>query len=319
MRKTLRFGCLGVVGLIGIGLGAAAFIFLGWAVAILTGVGLFFDLFGLRQRATALPPLAWGAGRRGLLAGGSFLLIGAVWFAAFAAAAHSGSSNQPRIASTSVTTVRVIDAHPSPSLTPVLLMPSPTPPATPTELPPTAALIPPSPTQAAPTPTPDPSAALAQIADQQFGARLRSANISNDAAFLATTTAAFDAASGVKSAISDATPTVMTDATVDYNLGTQWDENTAVSSAAQDFVSFAPHVFAATHVDMLELRAFTTFRDVYGHDNVEVATKFTISRATAERINWQNFDPHNIVLVLTGDSGVYIHPALQRAWLAFSH
>jgi hypothetical protein len=97
-------------------------------------------------------------------------------------------------------------------------------------------------------------------------------------------------------------------------LGAQWDEVWAIRSAADDLKRFAPNAFVET-VDVLELRAFTSFTDIRGNSKDEVATKFTLSRETASRINWTVVEARNFGRLLVGQfDGVYIHPALQKAW-----
>ncbi|MBV6467495.1 MAG: hypothetical protein PGMFKBFP_02857 [Anaerolineales bacterium] len=109
-------------------------------------------------------------------------------------------------------------------------------------------------------------------------------------------------------------------ATVDYDLGLQWSESTAISGANMQFIMFAPKVFEIEGIDVLELRFFTTFTDVYGNDKQEVALKYTITRELSGKINWSGivWRKVGIILNLEGDgSGVYVHPALESAWLEY--
>jgi hypothetical protein len=109
-------------------------------------------------------------------------------------------------------------------------------------------------------------------------------------------------------------------ATVDYDLGLQWSESTAISGANMEFIMFAPKVFEIEGIDVLELRFFTTFTDVYGNDKQEVALKYTITRELSGKINWSGivWRKVGIILNLEGDgSGVYVHPALESAWLEY--
>lgn len=107
-------------------------------------------------------------------------------------------------------------------------------------------------------------------------------------------------------------------ATVDYDLGLQWDENSAVFDARQNFITFAPVVFEIATIDALELRAFTDFKDALGNSKKEVALKFTLQRALAEKINWKGIDPARLEAALATQegNGVYVHPALRAAWNA---
>jgi len=106
-------------------------------------------------------------------------------------------------------------------------------------------------------------------------------------------------------------------ATVDYDLGSQWDEGTAVTSAQMDFIAFAPKVFQNTSVDALELRAVTDFKDALGNAEKDVAMKFTIQRALADKVNWTGIDRRRLEVALGTQegNGVYVHPALRQAWV----
>lgn len=109
-------------------------------------------------------------------------------------------------------------------------------------------------------------------------------------------------------------------ASVDYDLGVQWSESTAISRANMEFILFAPEVFEIEGIDVLELRFFTTFTDVYGNDKQEVALKYTITRELSGKINWSGIERRKVgvILNLEGDgSGVYVHPALGSAWLEY--
>lgn len=177
----------------------------------------------------------------------------------------------------------------------------------------------------APTPTAPatPSERLAALARDQFREHFKSAKVADiDWGELEETVRA--ALGGTPT--TDSTPVtkpgqdVRAYATVDYSLGTQWDENMAVRSAVNDLIRFAPKVFASQGIDVLELRAFTEFKDVYGKVTEEVAIKFTVSRETAARIDWKQVEGRNIerALTLQGD-GVYVHPALRQAWRDYTN
>ncbi len=106
-------------------------------------------------------------------------------------------------------------------------------------------------------------------------------------------------------------------ATVDYDLGAQWDEGTSVFTAGNDFMKFAPQVFSSTSVDTLELRSYTDFKDALGNTKNDVALKFTITRLLANKMNWSGLTWREISRALATDptsNGVYVHPALRAAW-----
>jgi hypothetical protein len=109
-------------------------------------------------------------------------------------------------------------------------------------------------------------------------------------------------------------------ATIDYDLGDQWDETTAISSSNLMFITFSPRVFKIEGIDVVELRSFTTFTDAYGNAKQDVAMKYTLTRELSKKINWGGilWSSVGITLNLEGDgSGVYVHPALQAAWLEY--
>jgi hypothetical protein len=109
-------------------------------------------------------------------------------------------------------------------------------------------------------------------------------------------------------------------ASVDVDLGSQWSEDSAINSANVNFVTFAPKVFEIEGIDVLELRFFTIFTDVYGNEKQDVALKYTITRELSNKINWSGISWRKVgvILNLEGDgSGVYVHPALEPAWLEY--
>lgn len=143
------------------------------------------------------------------------------------------------------------------------------------------------------TPTVSSLDALRQLAQQQFGTDFISATLTTE---------------------TDQTTT----AVVDYDLGDQWDENSAVLTTAENFRKFTPLVFATGKVDLLLLRSFANFTDAFGNTQKKVAISIPISRAVVERINWANFDSRNIRIVLSTDGlTVLVQPALRAAWDAY--
>lgn len=109
-------------------------------------------------------------------------------------------------------------------------------------------------------------------------------------------------------------------AMVEYNLGPQWSKSIAISGANMQFVLFAPKVFEIEGIDVLELRFFTMFTDVYGNEKQDVALKYTITRELSNKINWSGilWRKVGVILNLEGDeSGVYVHPALEATWLEY--
>jgi hypothetical protein len=106
-------------------------------------------------------------------------------------------------------------------------------------------------------------------------------------------------------------------AMVDYDLGSQWSENAAITNANVTFVMFAPKVFEIEGIDALELRFFTMFKDVYGNENQDFAMKYTIMRELSNKINWNGISWREVgsILNLEGNgNGVYVHPSLESAW-----
>ncbi len=104
-------------------------------------------------------------------------------------------------------------------------------------------------------------------------------------------------------------------AVIDYELGTVWDESHAVKLAHMDFQKLAPAVLKALpQVGLLTIHAKETFTDKYGADSLATAVAFTITRETAEKVQWEAVDRRNLASILE-DKGcdLYVHPALQKA------
>jgi len=165
-----------------------------------------------------------------------------------------------------------------------------------------------------PTATLSPEAALARVGQDHFKAKLKAAKLSP-----INVSDLERALSGTPMSKEQAAPKpgdrVTTYATVDYDLGAQWDEAMAVRSATLDLAQFVPKLFALNGIDALELRAYASFKDVYGNSKDEVAFKFTITRETAGKVNWAQVDRRNLGIILSGGlNGVYVHPALRSAW-----
>ena len=135
------------LGFVALAVMVVAFVFLGWLVAILLGIGLFFNFARLRDRFTTPSFLAWGQMRRGIFASVVFLVVMAFWGGALAAFPKSTS------ATPTVTPVIASAAVPLPTSAPPT---STAIPPTATPVPPTATPIPPTPTPAPPTVTPLP-------------------------------------------------------------------------------------------------------------------------------------------------------------------
>ncbi|MBM3129775.1 MAG: zinc ribbon domain-containing protein [Chloroflexi bacterium] len=108
-------------------------------------------------------------------------------------------------------------------------------------------------------------------------------------------------------------------ATIDYGVKIFLDEGHAIRTASQTMTILAPGVFRnISTVKTLEVRMFTEFKDAYGNRKDEVAIKFTMTRGVFGKINWESFDPRNLGAVLSeSGSGVYVHPALQKAWVEY--
>jgi hypothetical protein len=68
----------------------------------------------------------------------------------------------------------------------------------------------------------------------------------------------------------------------------------------------------------MPLRGSADFIDVRGNSSRELASNFKVSRATAEAVNWPNFQTRNLSGVLIGQGDmIYMHPALRQAWRDF--
>jgi|GEM_PF-2420305 len=117
------------------------------------------------------------------------------------------------------------------------------------------------------------------------------------------------------------TVTLDTAATIEYDLGTQWDENSAVRTAIRHWVSLTPRIFAIVDVEQFVLNAHTEFTDVYGNTARKRAFSFVVTRSAAAKINWSEFNTHNTnyILLSEEDCDLYVHPALRQAWNQYAN
>jgi hypothetical protein len=326
------------LGLLGLAVLFFAFLFLGWFVALLLPVLIFFNLARLRDRIAANPLLGWGQARRGFLAISAGVVVLAVWIGALSALRRGSASNVPVAVTPPATQQELALAGGLPTLVPTLPPPSPTLlPATSTPILPTNTPVPPTSTpipatatltHAAPTPAPptatfSASSALVEVARDQFGDQLRGAQLQelDDTQFITDMARYFGpnpppAGHPLPTSTRGPNDKIVRDAVVDYDIRVQWDDNTAVRPIAESFRGFAPRVFAIPSVDMLELRAYSDLKDVYGNTTNEVVMKFTITRSLAGRVNWASVDPRGFGVILDGKNGggIYVHPALLQAW-----
>jgi hypothetical protein len=324
------------LGLLGLVVAFVAFVVLGWLAALVLPILIVFNVGRLRDRIVAIPFLHWGQARRGVLSISTCLLILVIWIGTLSVLGRGSASSVPATAIPSATKQELALAGGVPTLVPAPTLPPPSPtplpptstpiPPTATPLPPTATPIPVTATPSRPTPTLTAAESLDAISRAQFGDHLRGDELDeiDVSQFIASMALAFSSTpvSGrmpLPTATRAKGDRIEYDAVVDYDLGPQWDENTAVAAMAETFREFAPKVFTMTNADMLELRAYTPFTDIYGNSATDVAMKFTIRRDLALKVNWGQVDPRNFSLVLSGQSGgVYVHPALQQAWQRYA-
>lgn len=165
--STLKW--VGVVALVLVGL--VAYLFLGWAVALILPLFLWRDWFGLRTRLVGAVGFTGKLGP-GMLGIASFLILGSVWWGSLSAISggakatptagplgavqQTPASALPAAAATNAlptpTAVQPAPTNPPPAPSATAIPPT----ATATRLPPTVTPIPPTATPAPPTSTPTP-------------------------------------------------------------------------------------------------------------------------------------------------------------------
>ena len=114
--------------------------------------------------------------------------------------------------------------------------------------------------------------------------------------------------------------------TVNYDIGFSFSDKTAVMGACDDFRKAAPGIMSLSDdIVVFNLSANTEFIDAYGDKKIKPALEFGICRYTASKINWKNFNPRDILIVLYNDescmdeNGVTVHPSLVKEWLDFEN
>ncbi len=219
-----------------------------------------------------------------------YILLGLLGFFCLLALLQRPSTRTPPEQATPKTTLpgeTFRATVPAPTITPLptasasTATPLPTAPAPTTTPPPTE-----EPTVAPPTETPEPVAVLRSLALRQYQDHVLTVTLEYG------------------------------EARVAYDLGFQFDEHGAVVSAVYNFTIMAPHVFSETNAAVFILDAYAEFKDVYGNTSLERAFGFTMPRDVADKINWPEFSPRNLNLILTTEPGcvLYVHPSLQQAW-----
>jgi hypothetical protein len=94
--------------------------------------------------------------------------------------------------------------------------------------------------------------------------------------------------------------------------------DTLFGTSIDHVARLAPVIFTQTDVNELVFETYLTFTDVYGNDSDKPAVTISLRRETASKINWPNFDAHNLerVLYANGDY-VSVHPSLRKDWVAY--
>lgn len=158
--------------------------------------------------------------------------------------------------------------------------------------------------------------AVQAVARRRFGDRLRAVEIFETAG----RTAAMAIGYGPTEPWPPDAPT-KTYARVSYALGTVWDASDAVNRVAVDWTDLARDVFRLDGVEHLELVALMPFRDVRGWEHEETGAVYSMSRKTAETLNWAGMRHRDWPRLLRNspgaEEGIWYHPALRREWEAF--
>ena len=104
-------------------------------------------------------------------------------------------------------------------------------------------------------------------------------------------------------------------ARIDYSLEPVFGDGDLVLRAATNLQKLAPEAFALDGIEVLDLRAITEFRDIYGNSTRRPSVRFVVNRETAAKVNWPNVNVRNLGRIL--GTGVEVHPALRSAWAEF--
>lgn len=173
-----------------------------------------------------------------------------------------------------------------------------------------------APAKPEPEPPATPEEAIKAIAAKELGNKFVAANLSeiNKSAFERLEKGDTSEAAKKKRA----SDKIERYAAIDYDIGTAWSETSAARAAAFHLQAIGPKVFDIKDVDVLEFRALWNLKDMYGNVKKEPVLKFTVSRSTAAKVNWQNVNPQKfgVILQMNGD-GVFVHPVMRKGWNEF--
>lgn len=105
------------------------------------------------------------------------------------------------------------------------------------------------------------------------------------------------------------------DIAIEYNYGQFWgNENRLYHHTCNRNVKFMSYMFKNKDVSRVTVTALVSFVDQYGQESIQPATRFTMVRSTANKINWQNFN--NLVKdnskYLLNVTDYYIHPTILK-------
>ena len=71
-------------------------------------------------------------------------------------------------------------------------------------------------------------------------------------------------------------------------------------------------LFGITGVEMVIVDLENTFTDAYGQEEKERAVSLTITKETADKINWENINASNRAGLLRVADDFYIHPGILK-------
>lgn len=100
-----------------------------------------------------------------------------------------------------------------------------------------------------------------------------------------------------------------------YRPESIWDDKSLVKETARTAVEVMEKLFKNPKVGLVSVWVETEFTDQYGKSSVENAVKVGLERATADKIEWENFK--DLVLLdynrlLDIADAKYIHPAVRK-------
>ena len=97
--------------------------------------------------------------------------------------------------------------------------------------------------------------------------------------------------------------------TVEWAINDQFTEGLIKTSAKMDVTDVAQALCEANFCNGLTMHGSFSMVDVYGNTSEDVVVKVVLRPETLAKINWENFDYHDIYTIA---DAVDLHPAFQE-------